>query len=407
MPSIKKVAELAGVSVGTVSHVVTGSVRVSEPLRLKVQAAIRQLNYHPNHVARSLKTSKTRTLGIIVPDMTIPFFPQVIRGAEKAATARGYSLISVNSDDDGERQKELFSLLRSQRVEGILLVIAAAPTPLGQISQIIGAGIPVVCLDRIPDRVAVDTVSVEDQNAAAIGVRHLIEMGHRRIALVTGPLTLKNERWRLQGYREAMADAGIKVEDGLIWHGNLKPLDVAAMCREKLAGIRPDAVFSTNGPTALGVLRAFRDRGLATPEDIGFATFDELTVDDLFSPSITTVVQPAYEIGFRAAEILLDRIDGTAQEKTITLRLPVGCGSRILRTTRKHKDATRVSGSGCLAVARALFEGQIQLEDIDPGFAKHAPIALLGVRGDEGPHRIHGDSARGGDAGRLGVGSFG
>ena len=153
MPSIKKVAEVAGVSVGTVSHVITGSVNVSEPLRLKVQAAIRELNYHPNHVARSLKTSKTRTLGIIVPDLTISFFPQIIRGAETAARKRGYSVIAVNSDDDGERQKDLLSLLRSQRVEGILLVMAAAPTPQGQITRIIDADIPVVCLDRIPDRV--------------------------------------------------------------------------------------------------------------------------------------------------------------------------------------------------------------------------------------------------------------
>src|SRR5579863_5580918 len=164
MPSIKKVAEVAGVSVGTVSHVITGSVPVSELLRLKVQAAIRELNYHPNHVARSLKTSKTRTLGIIVPDLTISFFPQVIRGAEAAAHKHNYSLIAVNSDDDGERQKDLLSLLRSQRVEGILLVIAAAPTPLSQISLIIDSGIPIVCLDRIPDRVPVDSVSVEDLN---------------------------------------------------------------------------------------------------------------------------------------------------------------------------------------------------------------------------------------------------
>src|SRR4051794_28296865 len=116
MPSIKKVAEVAGVSVGTVSHVITGSVNVSEPLRVKVQAAIRELNYHPNHVARSLKTSKTRTLGIIVPDLTISFFPQIIRGAETAARHRGYSVIAVNSDDNGERQSNLLSLLRSQRV---------------------------------------------------------------------------------------------------------------------------------------------------------------------------------------------------------------------------------------------------------------------------------------------------
>jgi len=324
MPSIKKVAEVAGVSVGTVSHVITGSVPVSEELRLKVQTAIRGLNYHPNHVARSLKTSKTRTLGIIVPDMTISFFPQVIRGAETAARKRGYALIAVNSDDDGERQKELLSLLRSQRVQGILLVIAAAPTPIGQISRILDAEIPVVCLDRIPDRVPVDSVSVDDSEAAAIGVEHLISMGFRRIALVTGPLALKNERGRLQGYRQAMQRAGIPVEQSLIWQGNLRAADVAALCREKLAvaSARPEAVFSTNGPTALGVLRAFRDCGLSTPRDIAFATFDELTVDDLFFPSVTTVVQPAYDIGFRAADLLLDRIErveGLAD--TITIRL--------------------------------------------------------------------------------------
>jgi DNA-binding LacI/PurR family transcriptional regulator len=323
MPSIKKVAEVAGVSVGTVSHVITGSVNVSGPLRLKVQAAIRQLNYHPNHVARSLKTSKTQTLGIIVPDMTISFFPQLIRGAEAAARQRDYSLIAVNSDDDGERQKDLFSLLRSQRVEGILLVIAAAPTPLTQISRIIDSGIPIVCLDRIPDRVAVDSVSVEDRDAARMGVQHLLEMGHRRIAIVTGPLALKNERRRLQGYREALEGAGISGDENLVWPGNLRASDVTAMCVERLSkGRRPDAVFCTNGPTALAALRALRECGLRTPENIAFATFDELTVGDLFSPSITTVVQPAYDIGFRAAGILLDRITGLAPEETITLRLP-------------------------------------------------------------------------------------
>src|SRR6476469_8175552 len=135
MPTIKEVADLAGVAVGTVSHVITGSVPVSEPLRRKVQAAIRELDYHPNHVARSLKTSKTRTLGIIVPDMTIPYFPQVIRGAEAAARKAGYSVIAVNSDDNAARQKEVMSLLRSQRVEGVLLVIAAGPGSLAQVPK--------------------------------------------------------------------------------------------------------------------------------------------------------------------------------------------------------------------------------------------------------------------------------
>src|SRR3954469_851239 len=202
MPTIKEVADLAGVAVGTVSHVITGSVPVSEALRRKVLAAIRELDYHPNHVARSLKTAKTRTLGIIVPDMTIPYFPKLIRGAEPAARKGGYALIAVNSDDDADRQRDLLSLLRSQRVEGILLVMAAAPMPLNQIARMIEAGVRIVCLDRIPDRVAVDCVSVEDTEAAEIGVQHLIDQGHRRIAIVTGPQTLKNERQRLLGYKQ-------------------------------------------------------------------------------------------------------------------------------------------------------------------------------------------------------------
>ena len=326
MPTIKEVADLAGVAVGTVSHVVNGSVPVSGALRRKVQDAIRELDYHPNYVARSLKTSKTRTLGIIVPDMTITFFPKVIRGAESAARERGYSLIAVNSDEDGDRQRELLSLLRSQRVEGILLVIAAAPTPVTQISRMISAGMRLVCLDRIPDRVPVDSVSVEDTAAAELGVDHLIAMGHRRIAIVTGPQTLKNERQRLLGYKQSLQRAGLDVDHTLIWTGNNRPEDVSAMCRERLgeAALRPQAIFATNGPTGLGVLRAFHDCGLETPEHIAFVTFDELTVDDLFKPSITTVVQPAYDIGFRAAQILLQRIeDGDAGGNVLaTLRLP-------------------------------------------------------------------------------------
>jgi DNA-binding LacI/PurR family transcriptional regulator len=322
MATIKEVADLAGVAVGTVSHVITGSVPVSESLRRKVQAAIRALDYHPNHVARSLKTAKTRTLGIIVPDMTIPYFPKLIRGAEAAARKRGYSLIAVNSDDDGERQRDLLSLLRSQRVEGILLVMAAAPTPVNQIARMLDAGVRIVCLDRIPDRVPVDSVSVEDTEAAEIGVNHLIELGHRRIAVVTGPQTLKNERQRLLGYKQAMDAAGLAIGEDLVWFGNLRAEDVAALCRERLAnGPRPEAIFCTNGPTGLGVLRALRDAGLRTPDDIAFVTVDELTVDDIFYPSITTVVQPAMEIGGRAAEILLDRIESGGPEDSMTIRL--------------------------------------------------------------------------------------
>ena len=326
MSTIKKVADLAGVSIGTVSHVITGSLPVSPRLRGRVEAAIRELDYHPNHVARSLKTRRTRTLGIIVPDMTIPFFPRIIRGAESAALQRNYSLVAVNSDESGRRQKELLSLLRSQRVEGILLVPGAVGDPLDQISRTIDSGIPMVCLDRLPGQLEIDSVAVENAAAAEMGVRHLISMGHRSIAIVTGPLTLRNEEERLQGYQQALESAGLPVDKELMWEGNFHPEQVAAICRQRLNGSspRPSALFATNGPAGLGALRAFRDCGLKTPQDIGFVSFDELTVDDLFTPAVTTVVQPAHEIGVRATEILLKRIgEGRSAHKTpITVRLP-------------------------------------------------------------------------------------
>jgi DNA-binding LacI/PurR family transcriptional regulator len=328
--------------VGTVSHVITGSVQVSEALRTKVQAAIQELDYHPNHVARSLKTSRTRTLGIIVPDLTISFFPQIIRGAEAAARERGYSLIAVHSTDDPERQLELLSLFRSQRVEGILLIAAAAQTPPAQMSRVIESGIPIVCVDRIPDRVAVDSVSVDDVPAAEMGVAHLISMGYRRIAIVTGPVSLKNERHRLQGYKKGLDRGGIPMDESLVWHGNLRIDDVGEMCRKRLGavGVRPDALFCTNGPTAVGALQALRDYRLAIPEDVGFVTFDELTSHDIFSPAITTIIQPAYEIGFRASGILLQRIvQGKNRNGVVTVRLPATLKVRASSSPRLLRES--------------------------------------------------------------------
>ena len=325
MSTIKEVADLAGVSIGTVSHVISGAVPVSDQLRRKVLAAIRTLDYHPNHIARSLKTSKTQTLGIVVPDMTIPFFPKVIRGAEAAARRVGYSIIAVNSDDNAARQKEVMSLLRSQRVEGVLLVIAAGPGSLAQVPKLVASGVPIVYLDRVPDRMEVDSVCVEDCAAADMGVSHLLAAGHKRIAIITGPLALKNEQERLRGYRRALEKAGVRAKDSLIWEGDLNQENVAQLCRERLQNpeLRVTALFTTNGVTGLGALRGLYACGLKTPDDIAFVTFDELTGEDLFRPAITAVVQPAYDIGSRATEILLDRITGkNASRSNVAVRLP-------------------------------------------------------------------------------------
>jgi DNA-binding LacI/PurR family transcriptional regulator len=343
MSTIKQVADLAGVSIGTVSHVISGALPVSESLSQRVLEAIRILDYHPNHIARSLKTSKTCTLGIVVPDMTIPFFPKVIRGAETAAKKFGYSVVAIDSNDDAARQREVVSLLRSQRVEGILLVVASGESSLAQLPKLVASGLPIVCLDRLPGGVEVDSVCVEDCAAAETGVTHLIDKGHTRIAILTGELRLKNEKERLRGYRSAFKKAGLPVRPELIWQASLRQGDAALICRKNLSSTmeRPTALFATNGVTGLGALRGMLECGLHTPEDIAFVTFDELTAEDVFRPSITSIVQPAYQIGYRGTEILMERIRtgsiASADCPRIEVRLPATLNVRESSATSLRK----------------------------------------------------------------------
>lgn len=325
MPTIKEVAKLAGVSVGTVSHVISNSVRVSEELRAKVDAAIRALDYHPNHIARSLKTSQSRTLGIIIPNITIQFFPRVVRGAESAVWEHDYSLITVTTDDDLERQNGALSLLRSKRVDGILLISVSGRGSISHVRRAAESGIPVVCLDRIPPGSDVDTVCTDNCAAAEACVDHLIAMGQRRIAILTGLLSVKNEQQRLRGYRLALRKAGLPYDPELVWVGSFHEEDAAEVCKQKLSGAtaRPTAIFATNGVAGLGALRGLYACGLKCPDDVAFVTFDELAVDEIFRPTITTLVQPAFQIGYRGAEALIERIRaGPSDAPPMAIRLP-------------------------------------------------------------------------------------
>jgi DNA-binding LacI/PurR family transcriptional regulator len=324
MATQKELAKLAGVSAGTVSNVISGSTRVSERNREKVLNAVRALNYHPNLIARSLKTNRTRTLGIVVPDITIPFFPKIVRGAESAARERGYFLIVLDSEHNHAREVDMMTLLRSQRVEGILLVASGGHKEITE-SSAFAAGPPLVYLDRLPEGIEVDSVSVDDRAAAEMGVSHLLSKGHTQIAIITGPLTLKNEQERLRGYRQALHKSGLPVRDSLIWAGSFDRKEVARICHKGLfkpTG-RPSALFATNGVTGLEALRSIYAAGLETPRDIAFVSFDELTTDDFFHPSITCVLQPTFDIGYRAVEVLLNRIEkGRAEGRPDKIRLP-------------------------------------------------------------------------------------
>jgi DNA-binding LacI/PurR family transcriptional regulator len=321
----KELAKLAGVSAGTVSNVISGSARVSESSRQKVLEAIRVLNYQPNLIARSLKTNRTYTLGIVIPDITIAFFPKIIRGAECAAREKGYFLIVLDSEGSAQREADMLALLRAQRVEGILLVTASGKELSSERLASLTSHSPVVCLDRLPMDLDVDSVCVDDCGAAEMGISHLVGMGHTRIAVITGPLTLQNEQERLRGYRQALQKAGIPVQRSLIWNSSFEQQHVAGMCQNGLLQLedRPTALFATNGVTGLAALRSLYAVGLSTPKDFSFVTFDELTAEDFFRPGISSVVQPTFDMGHRAVEVLLRRIEkGEARKPLERVRLP-------------------------------------------------------------------------------------
>ena len=308
MATIKEVARRAHVSVGTVSNVLSGAVPVSARLKERVLQIIRELDYHPNHVARSLKIRQTKMLGMVVSDITNAFFPQVVRGAEDAAWKHSYMLITFNSDDQLEREKQVLSALRTRRVDGILLVAASTDGDLSHIQGTIDAGIPVVCIDRAIASLPVDCLSVDNVAGARKGVEHLIACGHRRIGILTGPLTLQVARDRLEGYRQALSAAGIPYNEMFVRNGGFRAETGYSASLALLRDARPTAVFTSNAMMVLGLMRAINELDLRCPEDVGIASFDDPVFSQSLRPELTCVAQPAYELGFRGAEMLIHRL---------------------------------------------------------------------------------------------------
>ncbi len=311
MPTIREIAKRAGVSIATVSNVITGAVPVSPALRERVEQAIVELDYHPNDIARSLKMNRTRLLGMVISDITNPFFPQLVRGAEDVAVENDYLLITFNSDDRVERERKIFSVLRSRRVDGVLLVVAPDQGDSSHLGNLLRSGIPIVCLDRLPAGFEVDSVSVDNRAAAKECVEHLFSVGRRRVAIITGPPTLQTARERLEGYRLGLARAGVPYDEQLVLEGDFRADSGYELGRRALSlSERPDALFVSNNTMAMGVLRAVEDLKLRCPEDVAIALFDDLPFLYAFRPHLTAVSQPAYAIGKKGVELLLDRIEG-------------------------------------------------------------------------------------------------
>jgi LacI family transcriptional regulator len=345
MATIVEVAKRARSSTGTVSNVIRGTVRVSPALRARVEAAIRDLDFHPNEIARSLKVNQTYMLGMVLPDITNPFFPQIIRGAEDKALERGFLLVAANTDETIEREQRIVSALRSRRVDGILL----APTrgkDINHIRRAMESGIPIVCLDRVPTGIKIDAVMLDNVRGAQECVRHLIRTGYRRIAIITGSLELIVARERLRGYEEGLREAGIQVSRELILEGDFREGSGYQLAKDLLLRhARPSAILVSNGVMAFGVLRAFEELAVRCPEDVAIATFDDLVGDRAFHPRLTAVSQPGYEIGAQGVALLMDRIEGKLTRKPIVLRVAPTLIVRESTRGRASTERTFLSGN--------------------------------------------------------------
>lgn len=324
MSTIIEVAERARVSTATVSNVIRGTRKVSDELKARVEAAIRDLNYSPNEIARSLKVRQTRMLVLVLPDITNPFFPEIIRGAEDAAFERGYLLLTANTNEQTNRERRIVSALRSYRVDGILLASSedARSHDASHIANLVQGGVSVVCLDRTVPDVPTDAVLLDNVGGAQACVTHLIEQGHRRIGIITGSLHLQTGQERLSGYKLALQEAGIGLEPKLIAEGDFR-LASGHIGAKRLMGFRsrPTALFVCNGVMAAGVLEALEEMQIRMPGDVAMATFDDLSVDHALHTHLTSVVQPSYDIGFRAARILMDRIEHKLQQEPMVIRV--------------------------------------------------------------------------------------
>jgi LacI family transcriptional regulator len=321
MSTILEVAKRAGVSIGTVSHVLRGTARVSPGLRERVATAIRELEYYPGGVAIHVKVKQTCMLGMILPDITNPFFPEIMRGAEDRAFERGYLLVTANTDEQVERELQVVSALRARRVDGILLA-AAAGNNTRHIRAAIEAGIRVVCLDRTAAGVDTDAVLLDNVRGGQRCVRHLIRSGYKDIAIISGPLGLQSANERFQGYRDALEEAEIEPSSAWILEGDYRK-ESGYRLGKKLAKMRrrPSAIFVCNGVMALGLLEAFEEMDVQCPKDFAVATFDDLPGGSTLHRRLTTVVQPSYEIGSRAATILMDRVEGKLTGASLVVRI--------------------------------------------------------------------------------------
>ncbi len=322
MSTISDVAKRAGVSTMTVSRVINNSSYISQETRERVERVIDELGYVPNALARSLRFKQTKTIALVLTDITNPFFTTLARGVEDVASEQGFSVIFCNTDESESEEAEYLNVLLQKQVDGILLVPACCEKDL--IVSIQSRGSPVVLLDRRIPGAKVDTVRCDSEQGAYQVVRHLLNLGHKRIAILAGPQSISTSVDRVAGYRRAMSEAGLDRNAQLVYHAGFTQEGGYQMTKQVLANrVRPTALFAGNNFIAMGIFRSLREAGLRVPDDLSVVAFDDLLVEFVMDPFLTVVAQPAYEMGRQATELLLTRLAGEGPAEPQEIVLPI------------------------------------------------------------------------------------
>ncbi len=307
MATIYDVAKRAGVSTYTVSAVVNRSAYVSPPLTKRVLEAVRALDYTVNDLARSLQTRKTRTIGMLIPDIANPFYAQVVRGVEDVLKKAGYSLLLGNTYDDPDEQARYVTVFRSKQVDGLILFLT--PGEGTEVRRLVEASKPVVFVSRKPFGFQADMVVPDSAKGTRLAVQHLIRQGHRRIGIIVGPAALTVNAERVLGWRRALRQARLEADPRLVGEGDGTALSARRLTLALLVLDQPPtAIFASSFLVTTGVLEGLKERGVACPGQVEVMSSDEHEWLDLFEPRISTVVQPNYSMGAEAAQLLLKRI---------------------------------------------------------------------------------------------------
>jgi len=347
MSRISEVADRAGVSAMTVSRVLNNTGYVSAATRARVELAIAELGYVPNALARQLRSKRTKMLALVVSDISNPFFTTIARGVEDAASARGFAVMFCNTDESEEEESRYLRLLVERQVDGVLLV--PAQNAAASLRLLRAHDIPMVVLDRRASR-HVDNVRCDSEAGAHALARHLVELGHRRIAVLTGRRRISTSADRVAGVRRALEEAGLSLDESLVRYGgftfgSMLP-DGRLMAQEVLAATDdpPTAIFAANNFIAFGAVRALRELGLKVPDDISVVAFDDIPAEWVDEPFLTVAAQPAYDIGRRAADVMIDRLLGERTGGGESVVLPFEVIVRRSTAAPRARPTSRVPG---------------------------------------------------------------